>query len=295
MHLYGIDIYGAFITAEIDDGHVYIQLPPGIAPETSEGPQVWRLKKSLYGLSRAPKAFYDSLSKFLMEHGYSRSTMDPCLMYKQYDENNRIIFSIHVDDFAIAATKQRYIKNLCDILKSKYTITESNNLESFLGVRIEQAHGNLYLSQPGHIATMAKAIGIKDLSSVTKVSTPIRADFTDAHQDDSPPCSKDEYRSLLGKLIFVLRSRPDVAQAVNRLATRMEKATLRDMEALVRVVKYLITTRHLELVYARKNDRAQASIAQLLAYSDAAYLTHKDSCSHMGICFTYGDDDTGAF
>ena len=295
MHLYGIDIYGAFITADLDDGHVYIQLPPGIAPETSEGPQVWRLKKSLYGLSRAPKAFYDSLSKFLIEHGYKRSIMDPCLMYKQYDDNNRIIFSIHVDDFAIAATKQRYIKELCDILKSKYTITESNNLESFLGVRIEQANGNLYLSQPGHIASMAKAVGITDFNAVPTVSTPIRPDFNDAYQDDSPLCSKDDYRSILGKLIFILRSRPDVAQAVNRLATRTEKATERDKEALVRVVKYLVNTRHLELVYAAKDSSAKKGIAQLLAYSDAAYLTHKDSCSHLGICFTYGDVDTGVF
>ena len=70
MHLYGIDIYGAFITADIQDGHVYVQLPPGISPETPDGPPVWRLRKSLYGLSRAPKAFYDSLSAFLMLHGY---------------------------------------------------------------------------------------------------------------------------------------------------------------------------------------------------------------------------------
>jgi hypothetical protein len=74
--------------------HVYIQLPPGIAPQTDEGPQVWRLKKSLYGLSRAPKAFYDSLSKFLQEQGYSRSKTGSMLDVQTLQRAIRKVFNL---------------------------------------------------------------------------------------------------------------------------------------------------------------------------------------------------------
>ena len=77
MILYGLDITGAFITADIDDD-VYIQLPDGIAPKDADGNnQIWKLNKTLHGLNRAPKAFYDDLSKHLLAIGYNRRQQIP--------------------------------------------------------------------------------------------------------------------------------------------------------------------------------------------------------------------------
>jgi hypothetical protein len=63
MHLYGLDIFGAFITAEIDEP-VYVQLPKGLDPDNPDHQPIWRLRRTLYGLNRAPKAFYDQLTSF---------------------------------------------------------------------------------------------------------------------------------------------------------------------------------------------------------------------------------------
>jgi hypothetical protein len=71
MHLYGLDIFGAFITAEIDEP-VYVQLPKGLDPTNPDAQPIWRLRRTLYGLNRAPKAFYDQLTEFLISKGYSR-------------------------------------------------------------------------------------------------------------------------------------------------------------------------------------------------------------------------------
>jgi hypothetical protein len=60
LHLYGLDIFGAFITAEIDEP-VYVQLPKGLDPVDPEAHPIWKLNRTLYGLKRAPKAFYDQL------------------------------------------------------------------------------------------------------------------------------------------------------------------------------------------------------------------------------------------
>ena len=56
MHLYGLDIFGAFITAEIDEP-VHVQLPKGLDPSNPDAQPIWRLHRTLYGLNRAPKAF----------------------------------------------------------------------------------------------------------------------------------------------------------------------------------------------------------------------------------------------
>ena len=295
MILYGLDIFGAVINAEIgEEDHVYVQLPKGLADDPDGEAPIWKLKKTLYGLNRSPLAFYTSLTKFLLQHGYARSTNDNCLFYKHNPETGaRIFFCIHVDDFAIASTDQYLIDELCTTLKTKYILSESDNLETFLGVHIVKEDGHLYLSQPGHIQKMCVEAGLTD--ETKPMYTPMRTDFNDQEQDDAPACDKSQFQTLLGMLIFVLRSRPDVAYAVNRLATRTKDPgpTTKDYEALKRVVRYLKTTAHLELVYAANCQAAADAIFTLYAWSDAAYLAHRDSKSHTGICYSYGDEYTG--
>ena len=79
----GLDIYSAFITAFIDSP-VYLQLPKGLRPNINGEPPIWKLKKTLYGLKRAPKAFYDQLTAYLEEIGYTRSANDRCLFHRRF-------------------------------------------------------------------------------------------------------------------------------------------------------------------------------------------------------------------
>jgi hypothetical protein len=95
-------------------------------------------------------------------------------------------------------------------------------------------------------------------------------------------------------LIYVLRTRPDIAYAVNRLATRSSIATEKDLAAIHQVIAYLRTTRHLELVYNSNCPRQRKTVTRLQAWSDAAYLTHRDSRSHSGVCFSLGEE-SGSF
>ena len=133
-------------------------------------------------------------------------------------------------DFAIASSHSALIQELCDHLKTRYTITESDNLESFLGIHIAQHDSRLYLSQPGHIAKCAHEAGITPTTKPSYI--PMSPTFNDSEQEQSPPADRGKYATLLGMLIFVLRTRPDVAYAVNRLATRASVCTEKDYECL---------------------------------------------------------------
>jgi hypothetical protein len=287
--MYGLDIYGAFITAEIDEP-VYVSLPKGL-PIKNGTKRIRKLKKTLYGLKRSPKAFYDSLSAHLLSKGYVRSDNDPCLFYRRTSTSEIIMFCIHVDDFAIAASHQHLITALCDDLKQRYVITESDTLESFLGIRIHSTKGGMYLSQPGHLQ---KIFDLAKTDFKTK-STPMSADFSDEQQDDSPKLVTTEdapehkslsyFQSLLGMIMFVVRTRPDIAFAVNRLAVRTAKATEKDLKALRRIAAYLYGSRNWELVYAKGSGSPA-----LYAYSDASFVTHPDGKSHMGFCIGYGSN-----
>ena len=286
--LFGLDIYGAFITADIDEP-VYVSLPKGLPTKHGTG-RIWKLKKTLYGLKRSPRAFFDSLSAYLLSKGYFRSAYDPCLFFRRTSPTEVIVFCIHVDDFAIAASHHYLIQQLKNDLRDNgYIITESDTLETFLGVHIHSQRSGIYLSQPGHLAKIFECVK----ESNKGADTPMSADFSDIVQDNSPLLSRSKdapedksleyFQHLLGMIMFVVRTRPDIAYAVNRMAMRTSKATEKDIKALARIAAYLYETRHLELVYSKGTGSPS-----LYAYSDASFISHSDGKSHMGFCIGYG-------
>jgi hypothetical protein len=233
------------------------------------------------------------LTSFLEEAGYTRSLNDRCLFYRRLADGRQIMFCIHVDDFAVAASDNGLIDDLCTALKKKYIITESDTLEDFLGVHMEEADGCLHLSQPGLIKKLVEAAGLLEDERVAHI--PMRTDWSDEEQDKAPLCEGGNYRTLLGMLIFLLRTRPDIAYAVNRLATRCAGATAKDLDAVTEVVRYLKSTAHLELTYKTASLDQRNTVGRLYGWADAAYACHRDGKSHSGICLSYGMPDTGKF
>ena len=75
-----MDVKSAFLNGELEE-EVYVQQPPGF--EDPKFPNfVYKLLKALYGLKQAPRAWYDTLSEFLLKHGFTRGTIDKTLFYK---------------------------------------------------------------------------------------------------------------------------------------------------------------------------------------------------------------------
>jgi len=121
------------------------------------------------------------------------------------------------------------------------------------------------------------------------------AEFSDLVQDNSPLLSRQKgaqdeqsleyFQRLLGMIMFVVRTRPDIAYAVNRMAMRTSKATEKDVKSLRRISAYLYQTKHLELVYSKGTGSPE-----LYAYSDASFISHSDGKSHMGFCIGYGSN-----
>jgi hypothetical protein len=253
---------------------------------------IWKLNKTLYGLPLSPHAFYEDISSHLTFHGLTRTIGDPCMFYKR--EKGRMIFLVvHVDDFAIASSDPEYTTELLDILRLRYEITVDSSLESFLGLHIEYLQdGSVRFTQPRRIQELLVEYNLLD---VTPPTVPMSTLFDDAAQDEAPPCDYTKYMSLLGKLIFIIKTRPDIAYAVNRLATRAVHATEKDFRSLLRIVSYLGGTKHLGIRLNRKNPHDVAAATRPFCYVDAAYACHPDSKSHTGYCFSLGDRYNGMF
>ena len=278
----GVDVKGAFLYPE-QKTDVYISLPSRM---TEGSPRYWKLKKTLYGLSESPRAFYDDCSTLLMANGYTRTTSDPCMFHKHVGDKY-IMIVVHVDDFVIASSDKKLTRDLLVLMRSRYQITVQASVEDYIGLNIEHMDdGSILLTQPHQIEMIARDY---NLTTVKPPVVPMSSLFNDEYQDGAPKVDVERYMRLLGRLLFIIKTRPDIAYAVNRLATRSHCATERDFKALLRVASYLHGTRELGLKIKKSSPTDRAAAARLSCYVDAAYATHPDSKSHSGYCFSLGD------
>ena len=288
MLLVGFDIYGAFLIPEIKR-NIYLMLPK----QLSSKPIYWKLKKCFYGLPDSAREFYEHLSKNFVAKGFKQTVADPCMFIKRKTIHTFIICVIHVDDILVAASNIELIDELRSDLSNEYTITESPSLESFIGIHLKHNEDNsITMSQPGFLATLLED---NDMSDCNPISTPISVLFNDEDQDNSLPLElecKNKFRSILGSLIFLLKTRPDISYAVNRLALRSSIATDKDMIAIKRILRYLKGTYNLGITFFPSQDK---DVTKIFCWVDAAYGIHHDGKSHSGYCFSLGSHSTGMF
>ncbi|GKF77632.1 putative ribonuclease H-like domain-containing protein [Tanacetum coccineum] len=103
--VYQMDVKSAFLYGKIDE-EVYVSQPPGfIDPKYPQ--KVYKVVKALYGLHQAPRAWYATLSIFLLKNGYRRGTIDKTLFIKK-DKHDIILVKVYVDDIIFGSTKKSW-------------------------------------------------------------------------------------------------------------------------------------------------------------------------------------------
>jgi hypothetical protein len=130
-------------------------------------------------------------------------------------------------------------------------------VENYLGMNIiYNSDMSITVSNPLIISELVEKANLKDSLCA---STPMRSDFNDDFQENAlelTASKKLNFQEILGSLIFIVKTRPDIAYAVNRLATRTSRATERDLIAINRVVRYLKGTIHLGLSFTSTKEHS---------------------------------------
>ena len=238
LPLKSIDVYGAFLYPTQKE-ETFIHLPPSI---TGSEDVYWRLNKTMYGLPSSPKAFYEHVSAHLLKCGYVRCAADPCFFWKRPEHGGVLLAVVHVDDFVVAASTDDLLTQFIHDLELIYVVSVSNDVNHFLGIHIQDSPtGARLLSQPGLLKRLFTEN--PEVTQLDKCPTvPMAASFDNDVQCDSPRCDPHAFMELLGSLLYVVKTRPDIAYAVNRMAMRSKEATLKDMNALLRILAYLYGT-----------------------------------------------------
>ncbi|GJW79058.1 putative ribonuclease H-like domain-containing protein [Tanacetum coccineum] len=268
-----MDVKSAFLYGIIDE-EVYVSQPSGfVDPKFPK--KVYKVVKALYGLHQAPRAWYATLSTFLLKSGYRRGTIDKTLFIKK-DKNDIMLVQVYVDDIIFGSTKRSWCDEFEALMKSRFQMSSMGELTFFLGLQVKQKEDGIFISQDKYVAEILKKF---DFTSVKTVSTPIETQKPLTKDEEADDVDIHLYRYMIGSLMYLTASRPDIMFAVcacSRFQVTSKTSHLNDVK---RIFRYLKGKPKLGLWYPR------VSSFDLEAYSDSDYArANLDRKSTTGGC-----------
>nr|GEX94052.1 hypothetical protein [Tanacetum cinerariifolium] len=233
--VYQMDVKSAFLYGTTEE-EVYICQPSGF--EDPDYPdKVYKVVKALYGLHQAPRAWYETLANYILENGFQRGKIDQPLFIK----------------------RQKAFKKL---MKDKFQTSSIGELTFFLGLQVKQKQDRIFISQDKYVAGILRKFGLTDRKSA---STPIDTEKPLLKDLDGEDVDVHTYRSMIGSLMYLTSSRPDIMFAVCVCAPFQVTPKASHLHAVKRIFRYLKGKPHLGLWYPKD------SPFNLVAYSDSDY------------------------
>ncbi|GJS68334.1 retrovirus-related pol polyprotein from transposon TNT 1-94 [Tanacetum coccineum] len=279
--LYQIDVKSAFLNGFIN-AEVYMAQHLGFI-DFAKPNYVYRLKKALYGLKQAPKAWYDRLKAFLIKHDYSMGMVDNTLFTKKKD-SNLIIVQIYVDDIIFGSTCQEMCDDFAKIMHDEFEMSMMGELNFFLGLQIKQLDDGIFFNQSKYIKEMLKKFRLEDSKPI---KTPMSTETKLTRDEEGESVDNTKYRGMIGSLLYLTASRPDIMFSVCLCARFQEDPKTSHLEAVKRIFRYIKGTTHLGLWYPK------GSGIEIIVYADSDhagdYVDRKSTsgvCTFMGCCLT---------
>ncbi|GKB43285.1 putative ribonuclease H-like domain-containing protein [Tanacetum coccineum] len=249
--VYQMDVKSAFLYSTIEE-EVYVCQPLGfVDPEFPE--KVYKVEKALYGLHQAPRAWYETLSTYLLDNGFHKGQIDKTLFIKRL-KGDILLVQVYVDDIIFGSTK----KSLCDefeqIMHNRFQISSMGELTFFLGLQVKQKEDGIFISQDKYVCEILKKFGF---SSVRTDSTPMETNKALIKDEDGEDVDVHLYRSMIGSLMYLTSSRPDIMFSVLTMHVpawtgnpQQETKIHVDNESAICVIKnpvYHSKTKHIEI------------------------------------------------
>ncbi|KAK0572541.1 hypothetical protein LWI29_033229 [Acer saccharum] len=228
-----LDVNNAFLQGSLSDD-VYMSQPPGFV-DAALPHHVCKLRKAIYGLRQAPRAWYNELRTFLLATGFINSQCDTSLFILRRS-GHTLYLLVYVDDIIVTGSANSQVWEFIAALALRFSLKDLGQLSFFLGVEATHSASGIFLSQQKYIRDLLTRTNMLEANTV---STPLSLTDTLKLVDGSAPTDATQYRQIVGSLQYLSLTRPDVSFAVNKLSQYMHRPTTNHWNAVKRVLRYL--------------------------------------------------------
>eukprot|EP00253_Pinus_taeda_P027095 PITA_27095 len=210
-----MDVKSTFLYWDLHE-EIYMEQPTGFIQTDSS--LVCRLKKSLYGLKQAPWAWYAKMDSFLLESGFSRCHFDNTVYTKKVGKS-LIILVLYGDDLILTSSDPNLINHVKSSLKNKFEMTDLGHLHYFLGLQVLQSKEGIFVSRSKYACDLLHHFHMEDCKLAP---SPFQSGAKISVTCTSPEVDATLYRQLVGKLLYLTHTRPELSFAVGLVARFMQ-------------------------------------------------------------------------
>ncbi|GJS62356.1 putative ribonuclease H-like domain-containing protein [Tanacetum coccineum] len=203
-----MDVKSAFLYGTIEE-EVYVCQPPSFEDPYFPD-KVNKVEKASYGLHQAPRAWYETLSTYLLENGFRRGTIDKTLFIKK-DKSDILLVQVYVDDIIFGSTKKTLCLEFEQMMHKRFQMSSMGELTFFLGLQVQQKEDGIFISQDKYVADILKKF---DYVTVKTASTPMEPNKALVKDEEADNVDVHLYRSMIGSLMYLTASRPDITFVV---------------------------------------------------------------------------------
>ena len=246
--IHHMDVKSAFLNGDLIE-EVYVQQPPGFVVEEGSG-KVLRLKKALYGLRQAPRAWYAKLDSELMQLGFERNPLEH-VVYRRSSGDGYLLVGVYVDDLIITGPSKAAIANFKREMMKSFIMSDLGLLSYYLGIQVDQKEGEITICQSSYTLKILEQAGMKGCNSC---HVPMENRLKMSKTDESPLVDKTMYRSVIGSLRYLVNTRPDIAYAVGIVSRYMEAPRSTHWAAVKQILRYLAGTVSYGCRYKKQNN-----------------------------------------
>lgn len=243
--------------------HLGCRITSSTATPNPKTGMVCHLLKILYWLKQAPRMWFSKLSYTLLADDFTQSKSDPSLFTKMSESSITLIL-IYVDDLLLAGNSPAAITELKAMLSRSFHMKDLGNINYFLGLEINKSVSGFFISQKKYTMDLLKEFH-KDHATPLKIPIDSHLKLTPTTGDPLP--DPTFYQRLLGRLVYLTVTRPNITFTVHILSQFMNKPTTAHMQAAKQLLRYLLGTSAQGLLLAA------SSAVQLQAYCNSDWAS----------------------
>ena len=254
-------------------------LPLGFKGTDMASTQVCKLTKSLYGLKQASKQWFSKFSSIILNHGFVQFKCDYSLFTKTAG-STFIALLVYVDDILLASNDPASVSKLIAFLDDKFKLKDLSHAKYFLRLELARSTKGISLCQRKYTLDILHDAGF--LAS-KPIKFPMEQHLKLSRNEGSLLPDPTIYRRLIGKLLYLTLTRPDISFAVSRLSQFMDQPCAPHLHAAHRVLQYLKGTPRQGLFFSSTNS------LQLKGFCDFDWARCSDTRrSVTGFCIFWG-------
>jgi hypothetical protein len=253
-----IDVKSTFLNGDLKE-EVYVHQPAGFIIASQEG-KVLRLRKVLYGLRQAPRAWNLKLNNTLKKMDFVQSEHEHA-MYRRSHGDDILLIGVYVDDLMITGSSLAAVEEFKEEMKRASLMIDLGLLSFYLSIEVRHDAGGITLRQAYYAKKILDMAGMADCKAA---ATPMEERLRLSRDSAAEEVDAALYCHVVGSLWYLIHTRPDLTYVIGYVSRFLERPTEEHLQTVKKILHYIIGM----LQYGLRCGR-RTGMTRLVGYCDS--------------------------